>query len=270
MHGLIIREPWIRYILDGTKIWEMRTSPTPRRGRIALIRKGTGLVVGTAEIIDSLPPLNATDLAATRDRHRIPTGLDAEVLAAGWVHPWVLHDVRRLPRPVPAGQKPGQVIWVPLDADAVAAIKAQVGEVAALPPPVVEMSRPVRAAAIAPVKTTIASRAEPRPADGPDEVTVVLTDGAIRNGNLSVRTALHLLPESVVGGSNRNSAAARRVTVIFDPGETVETDIDGDKMLLRCRGAVSDFYAKSGAKSGDLVRLQRNRGGVLHVQTCGL
>jgi len=88
----------------------------------------------------------------------------------------------------------------------------------------------------------------------------------IRNGNLSVRTALHLLPDGVVGGSNRDSAAVRGVTVVFDPGETVETDIDGDKMLLRCRGAVSDFYARSGVKAGNLVRMHRDRTGVLHVQ----
>lgn len=114
MHGLIIREPWLGKILDGTKNWEMRTSPAPRRGRIALIRKGTGLVVGTAEITDSLPPLDAVTLAATRDRHGIPATFDTEVLAAGWVHPWVLRNVRRLHRPIPAGQTPGQVIWYPL------------------------------------------------------------------------------------------------------------------------------------------------------------
>lgn len=125
MHGLIIREPWIGYILVGTKTWEMRTAPTKRRGRIALIRKGTGLVVGTAEIVESLPPLDAASLAATRDRHRIPANLDAEVLAARWIHPWVLHDVRRLARPVLAGQKSGQVIWVPLGRDAADAINVQ-------------------------------------------------------------------------------------------------------------------------------------------------
>jgi hypothetical protein len=122
MHGLIIREPWIGYILDGTKTWEMRTSPAPRRGRIGLIRKGTGLVVGTAEIVDSLPPLDAAGLAATRDRHRIPAELDVQVLAARWVHPWVLHNVRRLPHPVRAGQKPGQVIWLQLNPDVVTTI----------------------------------------------------------------------------------------------------------------------------------------------------
>jgi hypothetical protein len=125
--GLIIREPWIGYILAGTKTWEMRTAATNRRGRIALIRKGTGLVVGTAQLVDCLPPLDAAGLAAARDRHRIPPHLDAEVLAAGWVHPWVLADVRRLSRPVVAGQKPGQVIWVPLARDAEDAIEAQLG-----------------------------------------------------------------------------------------------------------------------------------------------
>lgn len=130
MHGMIIRESWIGYILDGTKTWEMRASPVRRRGRIALIRKGTGLVVGTAELIDSLPPLDAVSLAATHNRHRIPANLDVEVLAARWVHPWVLRDVRRLARPVTAGQKPGQVIWVPLGCDAADAINAQIEGVA--------------------------------------------------------------------------------------------------------------------------------------------
>lgn len=127
MHGLIIREPWIGYILGGTKTWEMRTSPAPRRGRIALIRQGTGLVVGTADIAESLPPLDAESLAATREWHRIPSALDGEVRRRRWMHPWVLRDVRRLARPVRAGQKPGQVIWVPLGSDVVAAVDAQSG-----------------------------------------------------------------------------------------------------------------------------------------------
>lgn len=203
MHGLIIREPWIGYILAGKKTWEMRTTPAPRRGRIALIRKGTGLVVGTAELFDSLAPLDAASLAASHDRHRIQPELDAEVLAAGWLHPWVLCDVRVLPRPVPAGQKPGQVIWVPLaDANA-AAIEAQFRTASSripdtAPPPLmmVDVSAPARAsdrpagaARPAPAKV----RAAPGSSGSSDEVTVVLTNGAICNGNLSVRTARHLL-----------------------------------------------------------------------------
>jgi hypothetical protein len=159
------------------------------------------------------------------------------------------------------------VIWVPLEADAVAAIAAQVGEAVTVPAPKLEASRAARAAAFVPTRTTFtASRAEPRAADGADEVTVALTGGAIRNGNLSVRNAQHLLPEGVIGGSKRDDAAARRLTVVFHPGQTVETDIGGDKMLLRCRGAVTDFYARTGAKGGDLVHLRRDRTGLLHVQ----
>ena len=52
MKGLIIREPWIGMILAGRKTWEMRSRQTPYRGRIGLIRKGTGMVVGIAEIVD--------------------------------------------------------------------------------------------------------------------------------------------------------------------------------------------------------------------------
>jgi hypothetical protein len=103
--------------------------------------------------------------------------------------------------------------------------------------------------------------------NGADEVTVVLTEGAIRNSNLSVRNALHLLPEGVVGGSSRNDIVARRLIVVFHPGET---DVAGYKMLLRCRGAVADFCARSGARSGDIVRLHRDLGGVLHVQAIDL
>jgi hypothetical protein len=55
MQGLIIRAPWIDMILAGTKTWEMRTAPCPHLGRIGLIRKGTGLIVGVANVVASLP-----------------------------------------------------------------------------------------------------------------------------------------------------------------------------------------------------------------------
>lgn len=267
MYGLIIRDPWIGYILDGTKAWEMRTAPTLRRGHVALIRKGSGLVVGTAEIMDSLPPLDAASLAATRDRHRIPAEMDREVLAAGWVHPWVLRGVRRLPRPVPAGQKAGQVIWVPFNPDVATAVDIQIDK--PRPPSALRKAvlRPMRTVPATSERTTsIALRVTSHPTEYPNEVTIVLTDGAIRNGNLSIRTARHLLPESVIGGSNQDDAAACRLTVAFHPGETVETDIAGDKMLLRCRGAVADFYKRSGVKRGDLVTMQRDRSGTLHIR----
>jgi len=126
MKALIIREPWIGRILAGVKTWEMRTRATSIRGRIGLIRQGTGMVVGVANLVDSLPPLDTKALAASRDRHGITPERDSEAIKGRWLHPWVLRDVRALLRPVPAGQKPGQVIWVALPHTAIAAINGQV------------------------------------------------------------------------------------------------------------------------------------------------
>ena len=48
--ALIIRQPWIGKILDGSKTWEMRGRPTSIRGRIGLIEQGSGMIVGEATL----------------------------------------------------------------------------------------------------------------------------------------------------------------------------------------------------------------------------
>lgn len=53
MKGLVIKQPWIDYILSGNKIWEIRSTNTNIRGKIELIQSGSGLVVGSCEIVDS-------------------------------------------------------------------------------------------------------------------------------------------------------------------------------------------------------------------------
>jgi ASCH domain len=70
--GLIIREPWIGMIMDGSKTWELRTQHTTMRGEIALIRKGTGQIVGVADLIDSLPQLGRQALAESVQFHGVP------------------------------------------------------------------------------------------------------------------------------------------------------------------------------------------------------
>jgi len=122
LKGLIIRRPWIDRILSGEKTWEMRSRKTLYRGLVGLIGQGTGMIVGVAELVDSLPPLDATTFAATRIKHTIPEDLDTEVFEAGWVYPWVFRDSCSLSRAVEAGQRPGQVIWVPLKHETIGAI----------------------------------------------------------------------------------------------------------------------------------------------------
>jgi len=121
--AIVIRKRWLDLILDGAKTWEMRGKPAHYRGPLALICKGSGgQVLGLADLVDSLPRLSEAAFKASRDRHGVPPEEDARVLAAGWVFPWVLENVRQLPTPVLSGQKPGQVTWVPITETAAAEI----------------------------------------------------------------------------------------------------------------------------------------------------
>ncbi len=120
--GLIIRPPWIDLILGGTKAWEMRSRPTNVRGPIALIRQGSGAAVGTADLVDCGAPLSRADYMLFQREHAIPDAQLDEVLDRGWVHPWVLANVRPFRTAVPIASKSGPVIFVTLDAAASAAI----------------------------------------------------------------------------------------------------------------------------------------------------
>ncbi|WP_281975144.1 hypothetical protein [Halobacillus litoralis] len=42
MNGLLVQAPWIDLLLAGSKIWEIRGSNTKKRGRIGLIKSGSG------------------------------------------------------------------------------------------------------------------------------------------------------------------------------------------------------------------------------------
>ena len=123
--GLIIDEPWINMILRGSKTWEMRKTGSKIRGAIALIKKGSGQVVGTVNLVDSLPPLSAAAFAKREKMHGVPPSMQAMALSNGWRHPWVVADARPLTKPIPYNHPSGAVIWVNLGADVVNAIRAQ-------------------------------------------------------------------------------------------------------------------------------------------------
>src|SRR3546814_17113863 len=72
MNGLIIDEPWISKILEGDKVWEMRSRRTSKRGVVALIRKGSGTIVGVAKIDGCSEPLSLVELAANATQHCVP------------------------------------------------------------------------------------------------------------------------------------------------------------------------------------------------------
>ena len=115
LKGLIVRQPWIGKILAGSKTWEMRSTGWKHRGPIALIEKGSGLVVGVARMVDDRAPLTLTEMLKTIHLHGIPADDIPGVVRDGWVRPWVLTDVRRLNRPVPYLHPSGAVKTVNLD-----------------------------------------------------------------------------------------------------------------------------------------------------------
>jgi hypothetical protein len=125
MKALIIDEPWIGLILRGQKTWEMRKTGCRHRGPIALIRKGSGQVIGTAEIIDSRPPLTgARSYTAAEPFHRVPRERQRQAFAQGWRTPWVLAKARPLAKPVPYRHPKGAMIWVNLDATVARRVRA--------------------------------------------------------------------------------------------------------------------------------------------------
>jgi hypothetical protein len=83
-----------------------------------------------------------------------------------------------------------------------------------------------------------------------------ITGGNLRNHHFYLRTCTHLIPEGGVGGKNREDPG-QPFQVMFEPGTTVETDVDGSKMILRNRQAVRDFFKRTGASEGDFVVIER-------------
>jgi hypothetical protein len=126
LKALIVDEPWMSHILKGDKTWEMRKTQCKIRGPVALIRKGSGQVVGIAEVIGSLPPITSlAEFAAAEPKHRIPPVRQPRSFADGWRNPWVLAKARPLARPVPYRHPSGAVIWVNLEPRVVEQIEAQ-------------------------------------------------------------------------------------------------------------------------------------------------
>lgn len=124
LSGLVIESRWIQKLIDGSKTWEMRATGTKKRGAIALVEKGSGLVVGAARLLNVQGPFGQEELADHELKHRIPPEIHR---APGykWHYAWVLQDAIALPSPVPYRHKTGAVIWVKLDEDVQQAITDQ-------------------------------------------------------------------------------------------------------------------------------------------------
>jgi hypothetical protein len=121
--ALMVREPYISYILTSRKRWELRGLPTNIRGRIGLIRSGSGLVIGEVEIVGSKGPLDFDTLKTTSDitpeeRREILDEGRAPYVQKGSstskTYAWVLANPRLYHHPVRYRHPSGAITFVDL------------------------------------------------------------------------------------------------------------------------------------------------------------
>lgn len=250
MKGLVIRNPWIGMILAGTKTWEMRSRLTHKRGRIALIRAGSGLIVGSADLIGCRPTLSLAQMRYSVDFHGIPDDQIESAWQAGRTTPWVLSNVEVLDNPKPYKHKSGAVVWVDLPDEEL----WQPASAAATAPLLI---KPVRLATATLLAVPIQTALIPRPfVETAAWVDIPITDGNIRNHHFYLRAASALLPADCIGGKNKQELG-RSIRVRFEPGRVLDCDVAGDKMILRSRAETRDFFERTGASAGDCIRLTR-------------
>jgi len=184
--GLIIADPWIGYILDGRKTWEMRSNETSVRGPFALIRKGTGAIWGIATLVDVGRSLTPSEMLASFDRHQIPADLICSGQVAKWNTPWILADIRSLATPVPYSHPNGAVTWVNLAENVSRAIADKLGETPNASPPAPQPTP------FSPNVGSTSERDERAESDASD-----LPEGYV-----------HRFPSDLLGGSNKNTKAS--------------------------------------------------------------
>lgn len=269
MKALIIRSPWIDLILAGKKTWEMRSRATNIRGRIALIKAGSGMVYGTAELLDCLPALDSGQMRINQNHHGIPESAMASALANNWTTPWVLRDIRLLKAPVPYKHPSGAVTWVDLHNFTEEALVAKAPESKASVLKAVAPNAKATTATAANEQTQSAARscASAKVFSG-QWVDISLTQGNLNHNHFYLREALSLLPEDCIGGKNK-AQLRHPIQVTFQNGQTVETDVDGAKMILRRRSPVGDFFVRTGCVAGDTLRFTRLGEREFHVARIG-
>lgn len=110
MKGLIIKKPWTDLILSGTKTWEIRGSNTKIRGRIEIIESGTGTIVGSVELVASIP-LSKIKYQLSKKHHRVE---NTSLVRYKNIYAWILKNPIKYKVPKKYVHKKGCIIWVNL------------------------------------------------------------------------------------------------------------------------------------------------------------
>jgi hypothetical protein len=89
-----------------------------------------------------------------------------------------------------------------------------------------------------------------------DAKVIEVTGGNLRNNHIYLRSALDLIPKDAIGGTKADEPGVP-IKVNFVPGVSVKTDLPSDKLFLRCRSEVGDFFGRAGVKEGNFVVLTK-------------
>lgn len=115
MHGLIIKSPYIDDILSGRKKWELRGQNTHTRGKIILLQSGTGLALGSVEIIAvkqiTLEDYNNWDYR--KDSGKLPV----DKLPYKKTYAYILENPIQYKNPKHYHHPKGAITWVDLPED---------------------------------------------------------------------------------------------------------------------------------------------------------
>lgn len=110
MKSLIIKKEFLDKIFNGKKTWELRGTLTKIRGRIRLIESGSGLIVGEADLIESIGPLSAEQLKLNFNKTQYDSSLG--FLKYKNTYAWVLSNVKKYKQSIPYKHPQGAIIWV--------------------------------------------------------------------------------------------------------------------------------------------------------------
>ncbi|WP_461866699.1 ASCH domain-containing protein [Thermococcus sp.] len=110
MRGLIVKEPFASWIVEGKKVWEIRKSRTKVRGRILIINKGKA--IGSVELIDVLGPFTPEELAQHEDKHMVSYDFLEKYSKGKKLYAWVFQNPEKFSSPERVKVSKGAQIWV--------------------------------------------------------------------------------------------------------------------------------------------------------------
>ena len=91
-----------------------------------------------------------------------------------------------------------------------------------------------------------------------DRIVVQLTQGNLRYSHIYLGKHPGFFPRDAIGAGNARDGEGALLTLHFAGlPERVETDLDGKKMIFRCRGPVGRFFAHHHLGAGDSIVIER-------------